>query len=75
MSYTTSTGYWNDLPCRMHTRYGPLLSIPYGFELNDSLIYERQSSPELQQRVRDRLKTFDPKLKRQPRVLSIGWKR
>ena len=64
----------DDLPCWMQTKYGPLLSMPYGFELNDSLVYtvERQSSPELLQRLKDTLKTFDPELKKQPRVLTLG---
>jgi allantoinase len=64
----------DDLPCWMHTRYGPLLSVPYGFELNDSLVYtvERQSSPELLQRLKDTLRTFEPELRKQPRVLTLG---
>lgn len=64
----------DDLPCWMQTKHGPLLSMPYGFELNDSLVYtvERQSSPELLQRLKDTLKTFDPELKKQPRVLTLG---
>jgi len=64
----------DDLPCWMKTRHGPLLCLPYGFELNDSLVYtvERQPSPDLLQRVKDTLKTFGPELKRQPRVLTLG---
>ena len=64
----------DDLPCWMKTKYGPLVCMPYGFELNDSLVYtvERQSSPELLQRVKDTLKTFSPELKKQPRVLTLG---
>src|ERR1043166_3988120 len=64
----------DDLPCWMTTRHGPLLSVPYGFELNDSLVYtvERQSSPELLLRVKQTLQTFGPELKRQPRVLTLG---
>lgn len=64
----------DDLPCWMRTKHGPLLCMPYGFELNDSLVYtvERHSSPELLQRVKDTLKTFVPELKAQPRVLTLG---
>jgi hypothetical protein len=64
----------DDVPCWMKTAYGPLICMPYGFELNDSLVYtvERQSSPELLQRVKDTLKTFDPELKKQPRMLTLG---
>jgi hypothetical protein len=48
--------------------------MPYGFELNDSLVYavERQSSPEVLQRLKDTLKTFVPELRTQPRVLTLG---
>lgn len=64
----------DDLPCWMRTKHGPLLCMPYGFELNDSLIYtvERQSSPELLQRLKDTLRTFEPELRHQPRVLTLG---
>jgi peptidoglycan/xylan/chitin deacetylase (PgdA/CDA1 family) len=64
----------DDLPCWMRTKYGPLVCMPYGFELNDSLVYtvERQSSPELLQRLKDTLSTFGPELKRQPRVVTLG---
>ena len=64
----------DDIPCWMKTKHGPLVCMPYGFELNDSLVYtvERQSSPELLQRLEDTLKTFEPELERQPRVLTLG---
>ena len=29
----------DDVPCWMKTAYGPLICMPYGFELNDSLVY------------------------------------
>lgn len=64
----------DDLPCWMRTKHGPMVCMPYGFELNDSLVYtvERQSSPELLQRLEDTLTTFEPELERQPRVLTLG---
>lgn len=64
----------DDLPCWMKTKHGPLVCMPYGLELNDSLVYtvERQSSPELLQRVKDTLNTFGPELKHQPRVLTLA---
>ena len=64
----------DDLPCWMTTKHGPLLSMPYGFELNDSLMYtvERQASPALLQRLKDTLETFEPELAAQPRVLTLA---
>ncbi|MDB5809046.1 MAG: hypothetical protein JWN94_1168 [Betaproteobacteria bacterium] len=64
----------DDLPCWMQTKHRPLAALPYGFELNDSLVYavERHSSGEYLQRVKDTLKTFGPELKRQPRVLTLA---
>lgn len=64
----------DDLPCWMRTKHGPMVCMPYGFELNDSLVYtvERQSSPELLQRLKDTLKTFAPELRHQPRILTLG---
>lgn len=64
----------DDLPCWMRTKHGPLIAVPYGFELNDSLVYtvERQSSAELLQRVKDTLETFGPELDHQPRVLTLA---
>lgn len=64
----------DDLPCWMKTKYGPLIALPYGFELNDSLVYtiERQASGELLQRVKDTLETFGPELGHQPRVLTLA---
>ena len=64
----------DDLPCWMQTRYGPLAALPYGFELNDSLVYavERHSSPEYLLRVKNTLQTFGPELKKQPRVLTLA---
>lgn len=64
----------DDVPCWMNTKHGPLAALPYGFELNDSLVYaiERHSSNEYFQRVKDTLKTFGPELKTQVRVLTLS---
>lgn len=64
----------DDLPCWMTTKHGPLICMPYGFELNDSLLYpvERQSSSEILQRFRDTVGTFERELREQPRVLTLA---
>lgn len=63
----------DDLPCWMKTDHGPIICMPYGLELNDSLIYavEQQSSPEILRRFEDTLKTFDAELAENPRVLTV----
>lgn len=64
----------DDLPCWMSTQHGPMICMPYAFELNDSLVYtvERQSSSDLLARLQDTLETFEPELVAQPRVLTLG---
>jgi len=64
----------DDLPCWMTTNYGPMICMPYAFELNDSLVYtvERQASGDLLARVSDTLTTYGPELASQPRMLSLG---
>ncbi|MEO8303689.1 MAG: polysaccharide deacetylase family protein [Betaproteobacteria bacterium] len=64
----------DDLPCWMKTKHGPMICMPYAFELNDSLVYtvERQASADLLARVADTLTTYDGELANQPRILSLG---
>ena len=64
----------DDLPCWVTTKHGPLLSLPYGFELNDAMLFavEKQSSGEVLQRFKDTLRTFDDELADQPRVLTLA---
>lgn len=64
----------DDLPCWLNTKHGPLLSIPYTLELNDSPLYAGQymSSSEIYDRLVDTLSVFERELKRQPRVLTLA---
>lgn len=64
----------DDLPCWLNTKHGPLLSIPYTLELNDSPLYAGQhmSSSEIYDRLVDTLSVFETELKRQPRVLTLA---
>jgi hypothetical protein len=63
----------DDIPCWMKTKHGPLICMPYGIELNDSLIYavEQQSSAEVLQRFRDTLAVFASELDENPKILTI----
>ena len=64
----------DDLPCWLNTKHGPLLSIPYTLELNDSPLYAGQymSSSEIYDRLVDTLFVFERELKKQPRVLTLA---
>jgi len=63
----------DDIPCWMNTKHGPLICMPYGIELNDSLIYavEQQSSAELLRRFKDTLAVFECELDENPKILTI----
>jgi len=64
----------DDLPSWMDTKSGPLLSMPYTLELNDSVIYavERHASPEIYRRFTDTLEVFEWELRQQPRVFTLA---
>ena len=64
----------DDLPNWMRTRNGPLLSLPYNLEINDSIIYaiEKHSSDEMLQRLTRTLALFERESRSQPRVLALG---
>jgi allantoinase len=65
----------DDLPAWMETRHGPMLSLPYNLELNDSVVYaiEKQSSSEMLLRVEQTVETFERESGEtgQPRVLTL----
>jgi allantoinase len=64
----------DDLPCWMQTEEGPLLSVPYTLELNDSVLFavNRQQAAELSRRVADTLAALETELMLGPRVLTLG---
>jgi peptidoglycan/xylan/chitin deacetylase (PgdA/CDA1 family) len=65
----------DDVPTRLHTKHGPMVSLPYGLDLNDSVIFaiEKHSSAEMKLRMNETIKTFEREIQRQdqPRVLTI----
>jgi hypothetical protein len=65
----------DDIPTRLTTKHGDIISIPYGLDLNDSVIYaiEKHSSPEMKLRFEQAIKTFERETREtgQPRVLTI----
>ena len=64
----------DDLPCWMATDEGPLLCLPYTWEINDVPIWavQGQSSDELFKRLEATLAVLEREIETQPRVLSIG---
>jgi peptidoglycan/xylan/chitin deacetylase (PgdA/CDA1 family) len=64
----------DDLPCWMTTTEGPLLCLPYTWEINDVPMWavQGQSSDELLKRLAATLAVIERELEDNPRVLSIG---
>lgn len=64
----------DDLPCWLRTEHGPLIALPYTWELNDVPIWvvQGQSSDELLKRLDVTLKVLERELAVQPRVLTLG---
>jgi peptidoglycan/xylan/chitin deacetylase (PgdA/CDA1 family) len=64
----------DDLPNWMMTQNGPLLSLPYNLEINDSIIYavEKHASNEMYLRLKHTLDLFVRESLSRPRVLAIG---
>lgn len=66
----------DDLPSWLETKHGPLVAIPYGLDINDSVIYaiEKHSSPEMKLRIEQTVRTFEREIRDQgrPRVLTIS---
>jgi hypothetical protein len=57
----------------MQTRHGRIVSLPYCFETNDSVIYavEKHSSGEMAQRLEATLRCFAREIAQGPRILTI----
>lgn len=64
----------DDLPCWMTTAEGPLLCLPYTWEINDvpMWVVQGQSSDEMLKRLEATLAVLERELDTNPRVLSIG---
>ncbi|MFM9939932.1 MAG: polysaccharide deacetylase family protein [Hyphomicrobiaceae bacterium] len=64
----------DDLPCWLKTAHGPMVALPYSFELNDvpAFVVQGQSSDELHRRVEATLAVFERELEKQPRIVTLG---
>ena len=63
----------DDLPSWMDTRHGRIVSVPYCFETNDSVIYavEKHSSDEMTGRLARTLECFTKERAGGPRILTV----
>lgn len=64
----------DDLPFWIKTKHGPMVGLPYTFELNDVPVYaiQNSSSDELLKRLEATVSIFEREAERQPRVLTFG---
>ena len=66
----------DDLPNWLETKHGRLAALPYGLDVNDSVIYaiEKHSSPEMKLRIEQTIRTFEREIREQgrPRILTIA---
>lgn len=64
----------DDLPSWMKTKHGPLMALPYSFELNDVPVYAIQNgtTDEYLKRVEATLAVFDREVQSQPRVMTLA---
>jgi hypothetical protein len=65
----------DDLPTWLYTKHGALIALPYGLDLNDSVVFaiEKSSSAEMKLRLTQAIQTFEREIyeENQPRVLTI----
>ena len=64
----------DELPCWMRTKAGPLLAMPYTFELNDVPIWtvQNNSCDEMFKRVNATLKVFDEEKLSNTKILTLA---
>lgn len=64
----------DDRPSWMRTKSGPMVSMPYNIEINDSIIYaiERHASGEMARRVEFTLRQFEKECRDSAMVFAIG---
>jgi hypothetical protein len=64
----------DDLPNWMTTLHGPMISMPYSLEINDSVAHAVYQLPsdELYRRLVNTLEVFETETKTNPRIVTIG---
>ncbi len=64
----------DDLPVWMRTRHGPMVGLPYTFELNDVPVYaiQQSSSDEMLKRLDATISVYERELDQNPRIITFG---
>jgi allantoinase len=66
----------DDLPCWMQTRHGPMVAMPYTFELNDVVnhVVQQSTTDEMLRRLQATLAIFEREIAEegQPRIITLG---
>jgi allantoinase len=65
---------FDDTPCWMATKHGPLVAVPYALDLNDVMVFalERHSADEYFKRFKDTADYFAAEPGSPPRVITMG---
>lgn len=65
----------DDIPTRLLTKHGDMISLPYGLDINDSVVFaiEKHASAEMMERIERTLAVFEDEIAHygQPRILTI----
>ncbi len=66
--------FFDDLPCWMRTKHGPMIAMPYTVELNDVPIWavQNQSSDEMYKRAVSTVECFEKEMAQNPKVLTLA---
>lgn len=64
----------DDLPVWLRTKHGPMVGLPYTFELNDVPIYaiQQSTSEEMLSRLKATVSIFEQELDQNPRVITLA---
>lgn len=64
----------DDLPVWLRTKHGPMVGLPYTFELNDVPIYaiQQSSSDEMLKRLEATVAVYERELENNPRIITLA---
>ncbi|MFY0691718.1 MAG: polysaccharide deacetylase family protein [Paracoccaceae bacterium] len=64
----------DDLPVWLRTKHGPMVGLPYTFELNDVPIYaiQQSTSEEMLSRLKATVSVYERELEQNPRIITLA---